>query len=104
MAIKTKKAEAQKENAQAVADYKISITRVKVWENGNISFDAIVNDIAIYGMQYITFQKDGEEKSFVSFPSRKGADGKYYNYVYFKITDELFAEIEKQITDKINED
>lgn len=92
MAIKRKSSETQEK-----ASMDVKVTRVKVWENGNISFDMIANGINIYGLSYITIKKDGEESSFISFPSRKGADGKYYNYCYFKIDDEMQAVIEKQI-------
>ena len=37
------------------------------------------------------------KESFISFPARKGNDGNYYNHAWFKISDELRAEIEKQI-------
>ena len=82
---------------QETTSISVKVTRVKQWENGNISFDIIANGINIYGLTYITVNKDGEDKSFISFPSRKGSDGKYYNYCYFKIDEELQSEIEKQI-------
>lgn len=101
MAINRTKKEEKKEEKKNDVTYDINVTRIKVWDNGNITFDAIVNGISIYGMNYITVKKDGAERSFVSFPQRKGADGKYYNYCYFKIDDELLAIIEKQIEEKL---
>lgn len=65
-------------------------------------FNAEVNGVTIYGMQYITYtNKNGKKASFVSFPSYKGSDGKFYNNCYFPIEDDSdeFRVIEMQITD-----
>lgn len=75
------------------------VTRVHAFENGAIAFDAIFdNAVSVYGMTYREGTKDGYDYSFISFPSRKGNDGKYYGYVYFKISDALKEDIEKQIS------
>ena len=65
-------------------------------------FNAEVNGVTIYGMQYITYtNKNGKEMSFVSFPSYKGSDGKFYNICQFPIENDSreFQTIEKQISD-----
>ena len=36
---------------------------------------------------------EGKEGSFISFPSRKGKDGKYYSHAYFRLTQEEQDEI-----------
>lgn len=77
--------------------YKVEVKRAKQFESGDIAFDMLVNGISIYNCTYKSGEKDGREYAFVSFPSRKGKDDKYYSHVYFKIDDDLLHEIESQI-------
>ena len=78
--------------------YEVEVTKAHEFKSGDIGFDMVVNGINIYGCVYLNENPEKNIKDpFISFPSRKGSDGKYYNHVYFKITDELFSEIEKGI-------
>lgn len=89
-------------------EYKdIKVSRVK--ENKNkedcYRFNLTVNGITLYGCQYITYTaKNGDRSSFISFPSYKGTDGKWYNHCYFPIEpgSKAFEEVEKQIGDELN--
>lgn len=74
-------------------NYDVKVTRVKAFDNGGIRFDMVVNGVTIYNMSVVGVG----EKQFLSFPSQKAKDGKYYSHCYFKITDELQKEIEAQI-------
>ncbi len=60
----------------------IGVSRVKEFTNGDITFDLVVNDVSIYGCKIV----EGKNGDFVSFPSRKGKNGKYYSYAYVKLT------------------
>ena len=92
MAIK-KKAETKE-----AAKFDVEVTRAHEFKSGDIGFDMVVNGVNVYGCTYINEDlKRNIRSAFISFPSRKGSDGTYYNYVYFKITDELQAVIEKGI-------
>lgn len=94
MAISKKKNESKME-------MNIKVTRAREFENA-IAFDMEVNGVTIYGCWYRTYKdkKSGEEKALISFPSTKSAkDNKYYNHVYFYVTDEHIKTIEKQIED-----
>lgn len=87
----------KKENAEEQT-YNVEVTRAHEFKSGDISFDCIVNGVTLYGLTYINADaKRNIKEPFISFPSRKGSDGKYYNYCWFNITDELFSAIEKQI-------
>lgn len=79
-------------------EYEVKITRAKEIDNC-IMIDMEVNGVNIYGAAYRTLQrKDGSgEFAKISFPSRKVSDGNYYNQAYFKISDKLMDDIEKQI-------
>lgn len=56
----------------------------------------IINGVKIYGAKYLTYtSQDGSDKSFISFPSYKGKDDKYYNVCWYPISDEDLGNIEK---------
>lgn len=88
---------AKKKTVDQSVEYNVEVKRAKQFESGDIAVDMVVNGVSIYNCTYKSGVKDGKEYAFVSFPSRKGKDGKYYSHVYFKISDELLADIEKQI-------
>ena len=97
MAIKkTSEKKTENKKAEIPAD-QIKVTRAHQFDN-SISFDVqLYGTITIYGCTYRTYEKDGEEKGFVGFPSRKGKNDTWYNHAYFFVTDEMLAAIEKQI-------
>lgn len=83
---------------------KVSNVREKKDRPGCYRFKMTVNGIEINGCDYISYtSKEGEERQFVALPQYKGSDDKWYNVVYFKITDDLFKVIEKQLEAIINE-
>ena len=78
--------------------YNVKVRRAHEFKSGDIGFDIDVNGITLYGLTYLDVNPERNIKSpFVSFPSRKGSDGKYYNMFYFPISEEMLKEIEKQI-------
>ena len=79
--------------------YDIEVLRAKQVKE-TYAFDLKVNGVTIYGC-WLRESKNGN--NFVSFPSYKGNDGKYYSHVYFKIDEKVQAEIEKQIESKLAE-
>ena len=52
--------------------------------NWGVSFNMVLNGVTIYNCT-VAETKDG--KQFISFPSRKGSDDKWYSYVYFRFSD-----------------
>lgn len=87
MALGKKKEEAKKE-----VTYDIEVTRAKEIK-GSYAFDMTVNGIKIYGC----WIKEGKKGNFISFPSYKGSDDKYYSHVWFEISDALEKEIEEKV-------
>lgn len=89
----------KKENVEQEMNYSVQVKRAHEFDNSDdIGFDMVANGVTIYNCIYKQgVSKDGEEYTFVSFPSRKGKDDKYYNFAYFKISDELLKDIESQI-------
>ena len=49
-----------------------------------VFFDLVINGITVYGCK-VCERKNGD---FISLPSRKGKDDKYYSIVYFRLSDE----------------
>ena len=70
----------------------IVVKRAKTFDDGNIFFDMIVNDVTIYGCRLL----EGKNGMFVSFPKRKGT---YYNIAYVDLNEadvsNIVAQIEK---------
>ena len=93
MAIKRKNSE-NTEDAKVTLN--IVVKRAKDLEKV-ILFDAEINGIMIYGMSYRSGTKNGRDWALVDFPSRKGNDGKYYNWCYVQLDEADIENIEKQI-------
>ena len=89
--------------------YDVNILRVKDFSRDGktaIALDLEVNGVKIYGCWYRVYEdrkKPGEEKGFISFPSRQGSDGKYYQHAWFPISEDLLEKLEKEIEKKLAE-
>lgn len=88
MNIKTKKSE-----AVSTAENKIKVTRGHVFDDDTVAFDMEVNGVAIYNSTL----REGKNGQFVSFPSRKAKDGKYYSHVYVKLSEDDVKNIVEQL-------
>lgn len=65
--------------------------------NDTVFFDVVINGVTIYGCRVV----EGSKGDFVSFPSHKGKDGKFYNHAWVKLSDEDTAEIVKQVEEML---
>lgn len=61
----------------------LSVSHVKEWDNG-VTFTLNVDRVSIYGCR-VAHATNGDD--FISFPARKGSDGKYYKHAYIELTD-----------------
>lgn len=100
MAKNTKNTHAKKE-----APIGWSISNARQWKDGSITFALNVQaaegrDLTIYGCRIA----DGKTGNFVSFPSRKGTDGKYYSHAYIRLTLDEQEEIIQAVMDELNEE
>lgn len=68
------------------------VTNVRELEFG-VLFDLTINGVKIYSCKVV----EGKHGDFISFPSYKGKNGKYYTHCYFDLTDEETAEIIKEV-------
>ena len=82
----------KKEETKKIVTYDIEVTRAKEIK-GSYAFDMEVNGVKIYGC----WLKEGKKGNFISFPSYKGSDDKYYSHVWFEISDDMEKEIEEKI-------
>jgi hypothetical protein len=106
MALKVGKKDSSKKGSSKEGDkddeiliFDVKVLRAKEIKDA-ITFDVRINGVTIYGCWYRVYEdreKPGEETGFVSFPSRKGTDGKWYSYAYIKIDKDNMTLIEKQI-------
>jgi DNA-binding cell septation regulator SpoVG len=60
----------------------ITVSRIKKMESGNVIayFDVTINGVEVKGLKLVKSPKDNS--IFISFPSEKGKDDKYYNTVF----------------------
>ena len=62
-----------------------------------VFFDVVINGVTIYGCKVI----EGKNGDFISFPSHKGKDGKYYNHAWVKLSDDDTAAIVNQVEEML---
>ena len=77
----------------------VKVTRAFAFENGTVSFDLIVNNQFYFNNMRIV---EGNTKDFITFPSYKGKDEKYYSHCWFRIDDELEKQIMELVREKLN--
>ena len=75
-----------------------SVDRTTVFDNGGVVFDMTLNGIKIYGMRVV----ESNGKDFISFPSRKGKDDKYYSIVWARLSDKDSEAILREVENKLN--
>ena len=79
------------------------VTKFNKSSNQRIGFTADVNGVEVSNLVYFEFQKDGKDSYGISMPQRKGTDkngnDKYFNIVYFPVSEDLKKDIKKQIFD-----
>ena len=75
----------------------IQVANVKEWNDDNITFTLIINGVSIYGCRIV----EGKNGDFVSFPSRKGNDGKYYSHAFIKLSTSDVDTIEELISKEL---
>lgn len=72
------------------------ITRAHEFDNGNVSFDMLINGVQIYRLSVVS-AKDSD-RQFIGFPSYQ-SNGKWYNYVYLPLSED---DVEKIINEVYN--
>ena len=89
-------------NDQERTNYNVKVLKITSVSDDKkkIRFNAQVNGVYIYGMSYIEYvTKEGKPGSMIAFPSYKANNDKFYNVVWIPISRELQNDIEKQISD-----
>lgn len=74
------------------------IDRAKVSKDGLVRFNLTLNGVAINGCRVA----EGKNGDFIAFPSYKGSDGKYYQHVFVRLSQEDQDKILKEVEDMIN--
>lgn len=86
----------KKKEANEVVKVEAKVTRANQ-VNDTVFFDMEVNGVTIYGCKVV----EGSKGDFISFPSHKGKDGKYYNHAWVKLSDEdtkaIIAQVEEAL-------
>ena len=92
MSRRSEKKEAQATEEKEVKIYNIEVKRAKEYKN-TVFFDVDINGVMIYGCRFV----EGKNGDFVSFPSYKGSDDKYYNHCWIKLDEAAVKLIDEQI-------
>lgn len=92
-----KKPETRKATSkQTIEVSEFVVTRVHNFDT-RVVFDMILNGIQIYGAAVV----EGKNGDFISWPSKKGSDGKYYSHVYANLSEKdsaaIIAEVERML-------
>lgn len=93
----------KKHNNENTVEYSVEVLKAMEVKEGKVIFDMKVNDcVTIYSCWYNEYKtKEGKDGTMLSFPSYKGTDGNYYNYVWFPISTELKNDIIAQIEELV---
>lgn len=77
----------------------VQVFHVKEWDNG-VTFDLCLNHVlCIYGCR-LASTKEGN--AFVSMPSRKGSNNRWYSYVYIKLDEATNDRICQAVIDALH--
>lgn len=76
------------------------ITRAHEFDNGNVSFDMLINGVQIYRLSVIS-AKDSD-RQFIGFPSYQ-SNGKWYNYVYLPLSEEDSDKIINEVYNNLDD-
>ena len=76
------------------------ITRAHEFDNGNVSFDMLINGVQIYRLSVVS-AKDSD-RQFIGFPSYQ-SNGKWYNYVYLPLTEEDSDKIINEVYNNLDD-
>ena len=72
------------------------VSRVNQYKD-TVFFDLTINGIKTYGCTVV----EGKKGDFISFPSKKGKDDKWYSIVYARLSandqEKILSEVEKQL-------
>ena len=74
------------------------VANVFVASTGTVFFNLTINEVTIYGCRVV----EGKNGDFISFPQKKGNDGKYWNIAYVKLTDDEFKAIIAEVENEVN--
>ena len=73
-----------KKRTTTTYNHEYAVKRAVQFDDSDVLFDLTIDDLTIYGCRVV----EGKNGDFISLPSRKGKDGKYWGIVYKRFTDE----------------
>lgn len=76
---------AEKKDRDLMKVESFKITRAHEFDNGNVSFDMLINGVQLYRLTVVSV-KDSD-RQFIGFPSYQ-SNGKWYNYCFLALSEE----------------
>lgn len=98
---KAKETAGEKKAREFIKLDSFKILRAHEFDNGNVSFDAVINGVTLYRLTVVS-RKDGSGE-FISFPSYQN-NGKWYNYSYISLSDEDSDKIVQAVYDSVDDE
>ena len=92
MSRRSENKEAENAKQEAAKIYTLKVKRAKEYKD-TVFFDMEINGVMLYGCRYV----EGKNGDFISFPSYKGSNGKYYSHAYIKIDEACLNIIDEEI-------
>lgn len=94
-----------KKSEKKIQELEIEVTRAHNYANKKTKkettfFDMKVNGVSIYGCTLV----EGKNGTFVSFPSYKGSNDKYYNHAWVELSDDDIESISDQVQQLLDEE
>lgn len=97
--MKSNKATAKKEVEELKID-SFEIVRATEGKGGVVYFDCKINGLTVYGMKVVPLKdKTGD---FLAFPSKKGADGEFYNIVWARFSEADSEKILRAVQEELD--
>lgn len=97
--MQSKKSAEEKKAENGIRIDELVITRAKEGTKGVVFFDMILNGVHVYGMKVVS----GKNGDFISWPSQKAENDKYYNYAWAPLSEDQQKGILMKVQDKLDE-
>lgn len=78
-----------RQQKQQASYFEFTVKNCREFPDGGVTFALMAGRFTIYGCRMV----EGKNGEFISFPARKGKDGKYYNHAVCVLTPEETAEV-----------
>lgn len=99
MAVSRKTAETKNRGTEVITKAEYEVLRAHKFDDDTYTFNLKLNGITLYDLRLALNKKD---EYFISMPSKKGKDGKYYKNFYFALDENIADDIMSIVIEEAN--